>query len=113
MHDHADGGMLHAHLLDLPHGEARVNRAMPFPEEHARALHGIGLEAAPDLVRIPHDHPIERHAELVRGVASEMRVREKQNPFAAIPRPLQRRRGVRRCADDAAVLADERFNRSG
>ena len=113
MDDDADAGMLRAHVLDLPHGEARVHRAVPLPQDDARALDRVGLEAAPDLVRIPHDHLVERHAHLVGGVAAEMLIGQEQNLLAALPRPLQRRRRVRRGADDAAVLAAERFDRRG
>ena len=103
--------MLRAQLLDLPNGETRVDRAVPFPQNHARVLDGFGLEAAPDFVRIPEHHVVERHAHLVGGVSPEMLIGKKQNLFAALPRPLQRRRGVRRGADDAAPLAAERFDR--
>ena len=91
--------------------EARVHRAVALPENDARALDGVRLEAAPDLVRIPDDHLVERHAHLVGGVAAEMLIGQKQNALAALPRPAQRRRGVRRRADDAAALAAERLDR--
>ena len=111
MHDDANARMLRADVLDLPHGEARVHRAVALPQDHARALDRVGLEAAPDLVRIPHDHLVERHAQLVGGVAAEMLIRQEQDTLAALPRPPQRRRGVRRRADDAAMLAAERLDR--
>ena len=113
MDDDAQAGMLRADVLDLPHREPRVHRAVALPEDHARALDRVRLEAAPDLVRIPDDHLVERHAHLVGGVAAEMLIGQEQNPLAALPRPLQRRRRVRRRADDAAVLAAERFDRGG
>ena len=55
----------------------------------------------------------ERHAHLEGGVASEVLVRQEQDALAAIPRPPQRRGRVRRRADHAALLADERFDRRG
>ena len=71
----------------------------------------VGIETAEDLVRIPHDHLIERNAHLVGGVAPEVLVGHEENPLAALERPLQRRHRVRRRADGAAALADERLNR--
>ena len=44
----------------------------------------VGFESAPDLVRIPHDHLIERHAHLVGRVAAEMLIGQEQNPLAAL-----------------------------
>ena len=37
MDDHANAGMLRAHVLDLPDGEARVDRAVSLPQNDARA----------------------------------------------------------------------------
>ena len=107
-------GCCDAHVLDLPDGEARVHRAVALPEDHARALRpASGSSAAPDLVRIPDDHLVERHAELVGGVAPEVLIGQEEDLLAALPRPLQRRRGIRRGADDAAAFAAERFDRRG
>ena len=69
--------------------------------------------AAVHLVRIPHDHLVERHTHLVRGVAAEMLIGKEQNALAALQRPSQRRRAVGRRADDAAALADEGFDGRG
>ena len=88
-----------------------VDRAVPLPQDHLRALHLLGIEAAEDLVRIPHDHLVERDAHLVGGVAPEMLIGQEQNLLAALERPLQRGRRVRRRADGAAALADERLDR--
>ena len=111
MHDDADAGMLLPDRFDLLRREPRVDRAVPLPQDHLRALHLIGIEAAEDLVRIPHHHLVERDAHLVGGVAAEVLVGQEQNLLAARERPLQRRHRVRRRADGAAALADERFNR--
>src|SRR2546430_489348 len=43
VHDHADARMLRAKQFDLPHGEARVHRAVPLPQQHARALDDVGI----------------------------------------------------------------------
>ena len=56
VHDDADARMLLAKHLDLRHGEAGVHRAVTLPQNQARGLDGLGLEPAPGLVRIPHDH---------------------------------------------------------
>ena len=85
----------------------------PFHRISFAFLTCSGVEAAPDLVRIPHDHLVERHAHLERGVAAEMLVGQHQQLLAVLPRPLHHRRGIGRGADDAAVLADERFDRRG
>src|ERR1019366_8348748 len=113
MHDDPHAGMLLADVLDLPHREARVHRTMTLPENDARAFDDIRLEPAPDLVRIPYDHLVERHAHLEGGVAAEMLIRQEENTLAPLPRPAQRRHGVRRRADDAAVLAAEGFDGRG
>ena len=82
MDDDADAGMLPADGLNLPRGEALVNRAVPFPQDHLRALHLLGIESAEDLVRIPDDHLVERDAHLVRGVAAEMLIGQEQHLLA-------------------------------
>src|SRR5439155_16262722 len=104
MDDDADAGMLRAHVLDLPDGETGVNGAMTLPEDHPRPIDSVGLEIAPDFIGIPDDHLIERDAELVRSIASEMLIRQEENAFAARPGPFQGRGGVRRGADDPAAL---------
>ena len=83
----------------------------PFHRIILRAVHLLGIEAAEDLVRIPHDHLVERNAHLVRGVAAEVLVGQEEDLLAALERPLQRGRGVRRRAHRAAALADKRLNR--
>ena len=84
---------------------------MPFHRIIRARFTCLGIEAAEDLVRIPHDHLVERDAHLVGGVAPEMLIGEKEDLLAALERPLQRRGRVRRRAHDAAVLAAERFDR--
>ena len=94
---------------------AAVNRTWteqcPFHRIIRARFSVFRIEAAEDLVRIPHDHLVERDAHLVGGVAPEMLIGEEEDLLAALERPLQRRRGVRRGADGAAALADERFDR--
>ena len=105
--------MLSAHLIDVPGREPRMHRAVALPEDDARLLDGVGLEATPDLVRIPHHHLIEGHAHFVGGVAAKMLVGQEENLLASVPCPLQRRRRIRRGADHAAMLAAEGLNRRG
>ena len=93
--------------------EPHVHRAVALPEDQARALELVARQAAERLERIPDDHLVERHAHLPRGVAAEVLVRQEQDLLALLPAPLQRRRGVRRGADGAAALADERLDRRG
>ena len=113
MHDDADARDAAARSCSICRdGEARVDRAVALPQDHARARSTASGSRPPhDFVRIPHDHLVERHAHLVGGVAAEMLIGQEQDLLAALPRPLQRRRGVRRGADDAAVLAAERLDR--
>ncbi len=113
MDDDADAGMLLAQRLDLLHREARVDRAVPLPQEQLRALRLLRRETAAESRAGSHTcHLIERHAHLVGGVAAQVLIGQEQHPLAALPRPLERRpRALRRRADDAAVLADEGFDR--
>ena len=82
----------------------------PFHRISFAFLHLLGLEAAPDFVRIPDDHLVERHAHLEGGVPAEVLVGQHHELLAALPRPGHDRRGVGRRADDAAVLAAEGFD---
>src|SRR5262249_6317577 len=111
MDDDADARVLRADVLDLAHGEARMDRTVSLPQQHPGALDGVRLETAPDLVRIPHRHLVDGHAQLVRGVATEVLIGEKEDRVAALPGPPQRGGGVGRRAYDAAALADERLDR--
>ena len=104
-------GILLPEGLDLRHGESRVDRAVPLPQDQSRVARLLRREAAVDLVRIPDHHAIERHAQLVAGVAAEMLIGQHEQLLAALPRPRHHRRGVGRRADDAAVLAAEGFDR--
>src|SRR5437867_725999 len=113
MDDDANARVLLPNVLDLTGREARVDRAVTLPQNHARAPHGVRLETAPDLVRIPDDHVVERHAERVRGVATQMLIGKKENSLTAFPGPFQGGRGVGRGADDATAFAAEGFDGSG
>ena len=83
----------------------------PFHSSSFAASRLSGVETAADLVRIPHLHPIERHAHLVGRVAAQVLIGQEQDPLAARPRPLEHGARVARRADDAAVFADEGFDR--
>ena len=85
----------------------------PFQSSSRARLMTSADEAAHDLVRIPHRHLVEWHAHAVGGVASQVLVGHEQDALAARPGPLERRAGVARGADGAAVLADERFDAGG
>ena len=85
----------------------------PFHRISFARVELLARQPAERLVRIPHHHLIERHAHLERGVAAEMLVGQEQDLLLLLPAPLQRGGGVRRRADGAAVLADERLNRRG
>src|SRR5437899_10055984 len=111
MDDYAHSGVLRAQVLNLTDRETRVHRAVALPQNDPRPPHGVWLEPAPDLVRIPYHHLVERHPKLVRGIAAKMLIGQEQNALAALPCPPQRRRGIRRRADDAAALATKRFDR--
>ena len=110
MRDHLALRILLAERVDLLDGEARVDRAVPLPQQQLGVLDDLRGQPAADLVGIPDGHPIERDAHLEAGVAAEMLVRQHQQLLAALPRPGHHRRGVGRGADDAAVRADEGFD---
>ena len=107
VHDDADAGML---LAGCSRSASTVKRACteqwPFHRIMRARFDRVGIDAAADLVRIPHHHLVERHAHLVGGVAAEVLIGQEQDPVAALPGPAQRRRRVGRRADDAAALAD-------
>src|SRR5262245_20950763 len=111
MHDDANARILGAQLVDLPDRKAGMYRTVPLPQDQPCFLYGFRIEAAPHLVRIPDDHIVERNAHLVGGVPPKMLIGEKENLVAALPRPLQCGRSVRRSAHDAAALSAKRFNR--
>src|SRR5262245_39913837 len=102
--------MLCADVFDLANGKAGVDRAMALPQNHSRAGNRVRVKAAPDFVRIPDDHLVERHAELVRSVAAKMLIGQKEDPLAPLPGPLQRCRSIRRSTDDAVAFAAEGFD---
>src|SRR4051812_5729707 len=104
--------MLRTQLLNLADREPDMDRAVPFPEDDPRLVDVVWRNSAPDFVRIPDNHLVERYSHLVSGVAAEMLIRKKQDLLAALPRPFQGSRCVRRRADHTAALADERLNRS-
>src|SRR5262245_26230436 len=111
MDDDANAWMLGAHVFDVANGKSGMDRAMALPKNHSRARNRVRVEAAPDFVGIPDDHLVERHAELVRGVAAKMLIGQKENPIAPLPGPLQRCRGIRRSTDDAVAFAAKGFDR--
>src|SRR5205823_6648236 len=100
--------------VDLRHREARVDRAVPLPQQQLRAARLLDGKTAADFVGIPDGHALQRHADLVRGVAPQMLVWQHHQPdvarSGARPRPRHYRRGVGRGADDAVVLAYEAFD---
>ena len=110
MHDNAYPRVLRPEILDLACGEAGMHRTMPLPEDEPGVVRNLWLEAAPDLVRIPHHHLVKRDADGVSGVAPEMLIGQKQDPIAPLPGPSQRRGRVRRRADHAAPFAAKGLN---
>ena len=113
MHDHLDARVFGADLRDLLRGEAHVHRAVAFPQDQLRALELVAREPAERRVGIPHHHLVECHAHLEGGVAAEVLVGQEEDLFLLLPPPLQRGGGVRRSADGAAVLPDQRLYRRG
>ena len=105
MNDHANSGMLTADTRNLLGSKSLMNGAIALPQNYARIDDRFCRVAAQFLVGIPNDHFIQRNAHPVPGIASKMFVGEKQYFFAALKSPLHHRRGVRTCADRAAVLA--------
>src|SRR5262249_26525551 len=110
MHDDSNAGMLRAQLLDLPDRKPRMHGAVPLPQNQSCVPDRFWLESTPHFMRVPYDHFVEWNAHLVGRVPAEMLIGQKENFLAALPRPFQRRRGVRRCADDTTTLAAKRFN---
>ncbi len=110
MGDHAAARVLLTERLDLRHGEARVDRTVPLPENQPRVRDILRLQAAPGLLRIPDDHLVERHAHPVSRVAPQVLIGKHQQSRAALPGPGHDGGGIRRRADDPAVVADEGFD---
>jgi hypothetical protein len=81
-----------------------------LPQDEAHVLEAGCVVAAADLLWIPHDHLLERHAHLPGGVAPEMLVWHEEDAAPARPCPFERRLGVARGADGPAALADERLD---
>ena len=94
VNDDADAGMLTAQGVNLRGGESNVDRAVALPQDHPCALQVVRIDAAEDLIGVPHDHLVERDAHLVGGVAPEMLIGKEENLLAALERPLQRCPGV-------------------
>ena len=116
MHDHAHARMLRAQMFSICRTVKRVwTEQWPFHRIIRARFDGLGLEAAPDLVRIPHDHLVERHAHLVGGVAAEMLIGQEQDRARRAPTPTsaspprsttcRRRRRARR--QNALIAAAE------
>ncbi len=111
MHEHLHPGEIGARLLDLIDAEALVHRAEPVPEDHPGLVEGVGVVAAERPVGVPHRHAFERHPHRLGGVASEVLVGEEQHALPALESPFEHGCGIRRGADDAAVLAAEPLQR--
>src|SRR3954467_3360599 len=90
-----------------------MHRAVPFPENHSCGTKTIGSDAAIQHVGIPYHHLRQGYAELIRGIASEMLIGKKENLGSFRIGPAKRCAGIRRCTNEAAPLADERFDRCG
>ena len=114
VHDDLAVGVLGAERRDVLGLEALVDRAVALPQQERRFLDVALVEAAELAVRVPHPHVRLAVAHLVAGVAAEVLVGEEEDlvaPGAPCERPLEDGPGVRRRADGAAVLADERLQR--
>jgi hypothetical protein len=70
--------------VNLRHGEPRVDGTMALPQQQLRVPRLLRGQAAADLVRIPHRHAVERHAQLVGGVAAEMLVGQHHELLALV-----------------------------
>ena len=110
VHDDLAVGVVGPELGDVLGREPLVDRAVALPEEEGRLLHVGVVEAAQLEARVPQPHVGRAVAHLERGVAAEVLVGEERDLVAAAERPLEDGPRVRRRADGAAVLADERLD---
>src|SRR6266540_4237736 len=89
-----------------------LERSRILPEQDPAALQlfqGHAAQRAVGAVVVPQSHPVQRHAHLGAGVATQVLVREEQHLLAALEGPLEHGCCVAGGADDAAVLAAERL----
>src|SRR5713226_10326580 len=91
MGDDANARMLAADALDLLRSEALVHGAVALPQNNARTANRFRRVSAKFLVRIPHDHLLERDAHAIAGVAAEVLVGEEENFFARLEGPVHDR----------------------
>ena len=114
MDDDLAAGMRLPELLDLLHGEARVDAAVALPQNQPRAREARRASTPPygrsgsQMTISSSGTPIR-----IRGVPAEVLVGQHQQLLARVPRPRHHLRGVARRADDAAVLAAEAFDGGG
>src|SRR3954463_2130313 len=88
-----------------------MHRAVPFPENHSCGTKTIGSDAAIQHVGIPYHHFRQGYAELIRGIASEMLIRKKENLGSFRIGPAKGLTRIRRCTNEATPFTDERFDR--
>src|SRR3954464_244645 len=90
-----------------------MHRAVPFPENHSCGTKTIGSDAAIQHVGIPYHHLRQGYAELIRGIAPEMLIGKKENLGSFRIGPAKRCARIRRCTNETATVAAERFVRWG
>ncbi len=106
-HDYARP--LRARLVDVLRREVRVDVAETLPQQDLRLAELLLGEPAELEPRIVDVHVLARQPLAVRDVPPEVLVRIEDDPLAALERPVEDARRVRRRADNTAVAPRERL----
>src|SRR5215470_7286496 len=105
MDDHTDAGILRADLVDMLGQEALVDRAVPFPEDNARAAQLFRRCPAVNHEWVPDHALIERNAHGKGSVAAQMLIGKEEDLFVALKGPFEAGRRIRRSAHQATAFA--------
>src|SRR4029077_5369411 len=110
MHNYLDAWVSSTDFLDVPRLEALMDGAVALPQNDPRFSSRFWRITTEILIRIPHDHFVERDTHAKRGVPSEVFVRQKEDSLSVLEGPAHYRGGIRTGADGAAVLAGKRLD---
>src|SRR5260221_7568786 len=94
MDDYANAWVLAANALDMLRLEALMDRAVALPQDDARFANRFRRIAFKILVRIPHDHFVERDTHPKGSVAAKVLVGQKQDFLPAVEGPAHYRSRV-------------------
>src|ERR1700682_162120 len=94
MHDYANTRVCAPNALNVLRLEALMNRAVALPQDDASLANRLRRIAPEILIRIPHDHLVERDTHAKSSVAAKVFVRQKEDFLAAFESPAHHRGGV-------------------